>query len=222
MALALAGWSLGQLRAAEEIVHTVLFPKGDAAWTVAFQAEKSAATPRPTPSIPAASPTPPPRLKQKIDIVRQGSLRHDIVHWSNGGSTELWWTEQTGFVLYQNTPYERVNILKTGNLKDERFDESLFTWVAAGTFVDMVSFQGAKCRHYKTEIASPSGEKQEYRIWIDNETQKPKAWSDSRMLVSFTFDNPMPAEPLILPEKFQKAIERVQSFSVFSKKNTTK
>lgn len=209
---------VNSIRAAEEIVHTVNFPKGDAAWTVDFKVEKAAPTPKPTPAITEKSPPPPPRQKKKVEIVRQGNLRHDIVTWSDGSTTEFWWIQKAGLIVYQDVPDGRINILKTGNLPDQLNDGSLFTWVNAGTFVDKRQFQGKKCRYYETEITLPTLEKLTLRAWIDNETQKPAAWSNSGILSLFTFDNPLPAEPLVLPDKFQKVAERILSFSFFQRK----
>jgi len=207
------------MRAAEEIVHTVDFPKGDAAWTVDFKVEKNAATPKPSPSITENSSPPPPRQRKKVEIVRQGNLRNDIVTWSDGSTTDYWWSGKSGFILYQDAPDGRINILKTGNLPDQCYDSSLFTWVSAGAFVDMRHFQGKKCRYYETEIILPSEEILTLRAWIDNETQKPTAWSDSGILSLFTFERPMPLEPLVLPDRFQIVMERVLSFSFFQKKS---
>lgn len=218
----LASLTFGFAGAEEPIVHTVDFPKGDAAWGVLFQVDPAAATPKSAPGLPDAEAVPLPRQRKKMDIVRQGQLRHDLVTWSNSSVTEYWWSDKAGFVVYQDLPDGRINTLKTGNLQDQRYDNSLFDWVKAGTFMDLRTFHGKKCRYYETEIILPDEEKQTLRAWIDNESQKPVAWTNSGILSIFSFDVPMPVQPLVMPEKFQKAIDRLMAYSVFRRKPETR
>lgn len=219
--LALAGPGLAQVRGAEEIVHTVDFPKGDAAWSVSFEVASQSQLPKkPSQSLktsPEAKPPPPQR--KRIDIVRKGDLRHDIVSWSDKSVTEYWWTKgPLPFVLFEEKAKERVSIMKAGNMGDYRFDVSLFAWVGKQTFMEMESYKEKKCRYYEIEVPLPDDTIEVRQAWIDNETSRPVAYSNSGIRIIFSFDAPLPSEPLVMPGKFQDELKRIQAFFVFKRR----
>ena len=113
-----------------------------------------------------------------------------------------------------------ILVMKTSNMNDSRFDDTFFTWISAGTFKGMQTFQDKKCRYYEMEITLPSGDKTLRRGWIDNKTARPVGWTEGAVLSIFSFDVPLPPEPLVLPDRFKKELARMQSFFVFPKRTS--
>ncbi len=205
------------------IIHTVLFPEGDAAWSVQFELE-SAPRVEEGGSKEAMERREGPEGSQRmkrVDIVRQGGLRRDIVHYSSGTPVQYWWTEDPPFVAYEDVQNGRVRVLKHGNLHSHRFDQELFQWVGERTFIDVRAFGKIQCRYYEKEIVLMTEEKALLRAWIDNETSRPVAWTDTAVYSLFTFDLPMPEERLVLPASFRQEIDRIGRFFTFHKKRST-
>lgn len=198
----------------EKIVHTLKFPQGDAAWTVTFTAD-----PKSLPTAPAKTGSPAPSFRwiKKVDIVRMGNLRRDKITWSIGPATECWWSQKPPLMLFQDAPDGSVHVRKAGNVGKRRYDASLFEWVNPTTFVGIKTFMGKECRCYETEV-SIEGDKMRLRAWIDNETSRPVAHSAGDSNTLFSFDVPFPAEPLVLPAKFEQELTRVAAFLLPPKK----
>ena len=191
---------------AQEISHQVNFPSGDAAWSVSFETGEDYgqdSAPKPKPNA---------RQMSKIDIVRMGDLRHDILTWSDGNTTEYWWEPKLQVVLLQDNNDTRVHAAKAGNMDASRFDDSLFTWVSASTFKGLKPFHGTLCRTYGMDITTLMGEVIHLRAWIDNKTGRPLAWSNSGIINVFSFDQPLPQTPLVLPPNFQATLTQVRAF----------
>lgn len=217
-----AGTGLNPANAAEEIVHSVKFPQGDAAWSISFQTASS--TGNAESPTPAASPSgsPPPRQVKKIDIVRKGQLRRDTLSWSDGSFTEYWWPEKSHLVLLQDEVGGRIRATKVGTMGDQRFDAVTFAWVGKMTFKGMKPFDGKPCRYYEIEVPVIDDEKETLHAWIDGESLKPVAWSKGGYTAIFSFGLPLPAEPLVMPEKFRKELSRIGAFFAPSKKYGTR
>lgn len=193
---------------AQEISHKVNFPSGDAAWSVSFDTNDDSGQ--------SSAPKPKQAAHQmsKLDIVRMGDLRHDILTWSDGGTTDYWWEPKLEVVLSLNTGDSRIHAAKAGNMDDSRFDDSTFNWVSASTFKGLKSFRGTSCRTYGMDVTTLLGEVIHYRAWIDNKTGRPLAYTNGGMIDVFSFDQPMPTPPLILPPNFQATLAQVRAFMV--------
>jgi hypothetical protein len=190
--------------APEPLVHKVDFPKGNVRWTVTFEiidAELAKAAEVQSKKDPQ---------QKKIEIVRTGDLRHDVIAWSNNSNSELWWVQNPPLV-FQDDPDGKVSAREFGNMKADRFDESNFEWIGAATFKGIQDFKDRKCRYYEKEITLDNDEKAVLKAWIDAETLKPYAWTDGARAAIYTFSATVPGE-LVLPEKYQSAVKRLQSF----------
>ena len=198
--------------AQEQVVHTVHFPQGDAAWSVSFELDDLPGH-LPLPKVKTSE-----RQRTKIDVVRKGNLRHDLVTWSDGTTTEYWWSGNPAFVLHQEGNDGRIIVDKTGNMNDSRMDETFFTWISPEHYVGLENFKDKRCRYYEMTFELPSGDKATRRGWIENKTSIPVGWSETGILSIFSFDAPLPSDPLVMPSNFKTALDRMQSFFVFPKR----
>jgi hypothetical protein len=188
---------------AQQPAPEIGFPKGDLAWTVAFEAAKG------TGESPAATP-------RDIDIVRQGDVRRDRITWSDGHASEQWWTVSPSFLLFENGPDHAVSWLKGAWARGQAYDENLFQWVDASTFVEATDYEKKRCRLYRTRIASNAGSVT-CSAWIDEETRLPVAYAEGNRVALFTFSKTS-LEPLSMPEKFQAAAQKVRDLDTAPKR----
>lgn len=199
----------GALAQESPVSHVVNFPRGAAAWEVAF--EKPSKPPEGDNSPPAA---------EKIEIVRRDNLRRDTVHWTDGTVREQWWCENPPVLVFES-PNGSVSAMKGAYAAERRYDESSFTWVNAKAFMGMEVVRGKKCSYYEKEF-SDAGEasiKLKWRAWIDPETQRPVAYNNGFSTVFFTFSEAIP-EKLEVPGKFEKKLRRYQAFYAPAQKTT--
>jgi len=188
--------------------HKVLFPTGDASWTVSLQAEKPSGPPA------AKSDRTPEILK--IDIVSRGPVRRDVIHWSEGANGESWWIKNPPVTLLRNKPGEPVRLMKSGYLDSRRFDDSSFSWVNAQTYKGDEDYGGKKVRRYKQHrkaVEREEGEAAEPQTaLIDAESGRPVLWSDGKVIATFSFDPATPAGPLTMPEDFREALKNYLAY----------
>ncbi len=200
------------LKGEEEIVHSVNFPEGNAAWSVAFENTAANTTKSPAGSTPAI------REIKKLDAVRTGNLRRDTVFWNKGGNTEYWILTTPSLAIFETEPNGPIRSMKGSYLGFRQLDNSTFSWVSKGTYKGMKPFKGEKCRFYETQIEIAEGENQTVYAWINDATLKPMAWSNGQLTATFSFDLPLPKEPLVLPARFTAELERALAFEAPPKK----
>ncbi|MFA7344200.1 MAG: hypothetical protein WC003_07860 [Terrimicrobiaceae bacterium] len=207
-ALVAAIWLVPQCAAeTPPTTHEVHFPKGDAAWSVAFENQ---AAPASKPTGGAAPETIPTRTV-KVDIVRQGNLRRDVVTLSDGSTRGIWWIRNPPVALFDNGP--RISTAMASSMAQQRYDESSFDWVGANAFAGMKPCKGKPCQYYEMEVVDEmDGTKHTRRAWIDPETHQPVALDDSFIKVTFAFQDAAPTEPLRMPDNFLDKYKRVQAF----------
>lgn len=196
-----------QLRAADKVPehHKVDFPKGNASWSL--QLEKIGDEGKPE----DASRNGQVGI-QRIDIVRVGGLRRDVVLWEGGGTTEYWWVEDPPLVLFQAAKNGPVQGMKSGQMQDRLFDASTFAWINGSSFKGVETLKGRKCLHYQTEITGEYDFVQKLHAWIDEKTFRPLMWQNGQTRVIFTFDDSVPSGPLSMPEKFKKELQAYQEY----------
>lgn len=202
--------------------HRVAFPEGDQAWEITFQDQPV-----------------PEELKQKIkeqnsakkerglerikriQVVREGKLRRDITYWKSGGTSELWWPENANAVFYEPAPGKDVRMKKTTRITARRLDESVFKWVSAKTFKDVVQLKGKDFAYYETEslphdagyTENPNDMKELHQAWIDLETNLPMGYAENGgKIATFNFLGPYVGPPLVLPEKVKEQIRKYQAY----------
>jgi hypothetical protein len=189
--------------AAEAIDHTVNFPSGDATWTVSLEKSKKG------PDRQASAP--PVREIKTVEIVRIGNIRRDVVHWSIGGTTEYWWMAKPAVVLFQAKPDEPVRTIPPELLTTIRYDQTLFQWVGATTFVNEATVKGRKARSYQREVSIEDGKMLQTAV-IDSETGLPIEWSDGKNIAQFSFDAKLPENRLEMPSQFQTALKELEGY----------
>ena len=196
---------------AQEVRHEVAFPKGDAAWSVAFE-NTAAPTPTPAAGVPPATP---PKKPVKVDIVRQGNLRRDTVVCSDGTTTQIWWCENPPVAMFDNGPKDHVSSMRASSMAQVRYDASSFEWVGAKSFAGMKPYKGKPGQYYEMEVIDDNdGEKTKrtLRAWIDPETHKPLALDNGFNKVAFLFRDDIPVEPLQMPANFLEKYRRLEAF----------
>jgi len=102
--------------------------------------------------------------------------------------------------------------MKRSYLSGHMSDESDFSFVSASTFVGKHAFHGKTCRCYEHKVEIAEGEKQTIRAWIDDKTSRPVGWSDGVETSLYSFDLPVPKEPLVLPPEFEKEVARYRAY----------
>lgn len=188
---------------AEATSHAVNFPTGDAAWTVNLEKTKNKNESEPS--------TPPAREIKKVEIVRIGNTRRDLVHWSLGGTTEYWWITKPSVVLFQAKPGEAVRSMTPDLFTVARYDQTLFSWVGASTFVETKTEKGKKVHYYQREVPVQDGTMRQSAA-IDAETGIPIEWADEICVVHFSFDAKLPDSRLEMPAQFQAALKNLEGY----------
>lgn len=187
---------------AEEIDHTVLFPKGDAAWTVSYIGN--------TPQKANGENTPEGNRELMVKIVRQGGLRRDITVWSGGAHTEMWWLQNPTVAVVRNLR-GGVNVLSAGEADAVRFDESSFAWVGPQTYTGKQPFRSKPCQLYRRDIHLSTETVTQY-AWIDATSHEPAAFFNGRSLVAITLQPEAKIPTLVLPENLRKEMARYAAF----------
>jgi hypothetical protein len=206
----------------------VLFPTGNAAWTVDITYPRStdaAATPTPMPARANAGATPPAadRKPKRIEIAQFNSEKKIRITWTDGQTTDQWSIPNLPVVFKE---YPNGIVFPVGNGSMERkYDDfnmpatpSAFSWVTPACLKekDPVSYQGEMCFHYVGTVSTPTTPlghsiQQSASIalkreaWIDSKTSLPVRLDTDSSICIFTFQQP-PARPLDMPVKFQQGI----------------
>jgi hypothetical protein len=209
----LAAWVLAALplTAAEKTDYHANFPKGDAAWNVTFQKAGAAAL-KPEEGKEER------RDIKSIRVVRRGELRRDTVLWTDGSSTEYWWSRGAQIVVFQAEKNGPVSAMKSGLMEARRLDESMFAWVGNDSFKKEQDFMARKSAYFETRVPLGEGERQERQAWLDLETMRPLAWSNGAVLAVFAFENTPPRDVLVMPAEFKKKLERYEAYAAPPKK----
>jgi hypothetical protein len=200
----LGGLSFCVLHAQEPPAHQAKFPKGDAAWEVKVEKTKG--------NLPEASPAQGGRQVSAISIVRMGNLRRDTTTWSDGTSTQTWWLAEPPLALLQGRNPGNIRALKVSQLGPRRFDESTFEWISAQNYKGEETIEGRKVKVYQLERPLDDGDVAILTAKLDAETGEPVVWSEGAKTVTFKFGQPLPGEPLVLPEDFRKALTRCEAY----------
>lgn len=210
VALVFVGCSAGSLHSqSEPIVHTVVFPTGNAIWSLSFVPPSIAPPPSPQEAAEGKGPL---RVK-KIDIVRVGPLRHDTLSWSDGTFTHRWWLLPRSLVAFQPTAQSPVIVWKSDKLDDQRYDNTSFAWVGEKTFSKIVSLAGKKCRYYETEVPIENFEEtRPLQAWIEDATGVPVAFGNTGEIGMIQFGNAETLAPLTMPNNFKAKLDSVEAF----------
>lgn len=180
----------------------VVFPDGDATWSVTFERVKSDALPK------TAAAEQPAEIN-KIDVVRKGNLRRDTIKWSDGNSTQYWWIQIPPVVLYENKKDGTIESAKAGYVKDRLLDASSFAWVNPSTFVDERPFRKIPCKYYEMQVVDRTEDPKMFRAWIDAKTGKPVALRTGIDDMVFEFDTGDLSSPLVIPPKFEDLLKKI-------------
>lgn len=190
--------------------HEVDFPRGDAAWTVIFKTEGTDVSK----ASRAGTGSGPFKQWKRMEIVRQGNVRRDLIKWLDGKTTELWWVTTPPVVLFDDGDNGHVSGMKAMLMASKRYDETSLDWVNGETFKEVTSFNGHRCRYYKMTIVeedSSGSVKKKFQAWIDVKTNRPVAFDNNGVLVTFVFKDDE-AEPLVMPDRF---VEKLKSYQAF-------
>ena len=191
--------------------YRVDFPRGDAFWNVKFLKDTSK-SPK---SAPAAVEDDQPKLKH-MEVVRQGGLRRDTLIWSDGAKSEHWWSNSANYVFFENRGDSFVRGMKGSQRGGARYDESFFTWVGKKTYAGNRVLNGKDLWYFESKSSRTldDGEKETetYSAWVDPETAKPVAWSDSQRTVFFEFKPLDPDFRLVVPPRLADAIAQYDAY----------
>ncbi len=195
-------------------------PPNPSAWTVNITYPDSSSSPT---TSPAAKPTQTGiDLIQKIEIEQDGAKTRSVLYWASGKTIERW--TLAGMLLSEDD-HGQVYMLRSDLVGQAVFHvpftlPTSLDWIkpelqqGKGT----VSYNGTDCYYYKGAVAMFSVDPMHHmpptkvQAWIDSKTDLPVAIDDGAGLGTFTFSK-MPPPPLVLPAKFQKAIEDYEKYS---------
>lgn len=203
---------------ADEIDHSVDFPKGDAAWSVVFKVNGPAVGTQ----VPGAASSKMFKNRTRTDIIRQGDIRRDTISFSDGSSTQLWWSENPPVAVSEDTPNGHVTGMRAFYMAPFRFDASSFEWVSEKTFLGMKALNGKACQYYEMEVTDDSGgelSKRLLKAWIDHQTLKPVALDDGYSFVFFLFSDGPPSQPLNVPPNVRRKLKQYQDFYAAPKRS---
>jgi len=185
----------------------VAFPTGNAAWTVSF-----------TPSSSASAETnsnSPQKKPSQIDVTQLNHVKRIQITWTDGTTTEQWAIPPMP-VNFEEDPRNGSIDPNLADSQSEGYikfaipcDSRAFRWLTPATLKekDPISYEGTLCFHYAGQDSPvPGAEAQPREAWIDAKTLLPVALDTGTSLAVFTFASKPPTGPLVMPVKFQKAI----------------
>jgi hypothetical protein len=167
---------------------------------------------------------------KKVEIVRKGDIRRNRITWSNGTTSERWSLDSLKASIVQDERNGGIFIVPEGDPVLGRatavgLDASAFDWITPAMLQEKaaVSSAGKTCFLYKgmmpVSTVNQDGNTQAFTLlhlspvpaeaWIEAETLLPVALRHSDTHYAFTFQ-PAPAEPLVLPSRFQNIVDRYQ------------
>lgn len=208
LAYALSSAAFAQANLVSDGLKPIDFPKGDAAWTVLYTTQLKENKDRDKFAGEQ-------RVK-RIDVVRSGKYRRDMVHWQQGGTTQYWWHGPAKTVFFQTEPGAPITKMRSSVIGMRRLDESNFSWVGPETYQGQNELQGEEYDYFEKVVRQTldDGDSLTYtlRAWIDLETRLPHAWSDGSVLAIYDFDQPLPTGGLIPPPAFKKSIDEYEAY----------
>jgi len=181
------------------------FPKGDAAWTVDIE---QLGIGMGDPAIAAEAGK---VWATKVDIVRTGDARRDLVTWSNGKTTEAWWYSGPPKIYMSVGPIKgrTTYITPDETTVSKLLDNSFFKWVAQATLVKSGKVDGTDCQVYAATVTRDQVA-EKLTVWVDKETRRPVRLVIDNTQYSFTFGEP-PTSQLQLPQKLVDKVKRVKA-----------
>jgi hypothetical protein len=186
-----------------------------AAWTVRFKGADGRSDDAAKPGDPLS---PKARALRAIEIKKSGNLRVEESIWSDGTSTEKWYSGN--FMLITMPGQSDVYIFRKDTNGDAalkgqfpNFAQTDFPevgWVSLETFRRVAVFQGRPCYLFDREIElwdGPTKQSKKQQVWIDGESQLPLAFDNGGVLQTYLFDKAA-STALSLPPKFQEELAR--------------
>ena len=183
----------------------VQFPTGNSSWTVTITNSSPA---------PAGTTTPHFSLKvTQVEVTQVDTVRRLRLTWTNGTITERWALEKFPVIFKEDpqsglvTPVPNSSKEEQSEKTDLPYDASSFWWLNPQSLQEKtpISYGSQQCFHYKDSISSPFPMKLE--AWIDSTTLLPAALSMGDSHCVFTFQAKPPTDPLVMPPKFEKAVD---------------
>lgn len=151
-------------------------------------------------------------VQKKITITTSGNIRRDVIQWSDGKSSELWWMRDKGVALWENNQAENKVLLLRGDLIKPVCPKLLFltgdsmAWIQEKNRSDK---KEEKALHYEaTVVLEPAAgdmpaSTARFQAWIDPETLRPLKFDDGDALYVLKF-MPYPAGgPLVMPPRIK-------------------
>jgi|GEM_PF-4200152 len=175
-----------------------------AAWVVEISVAPSAPD---TPSQGA------PRQPVRIESVKAGTLKRDIIHFSDGTREEYWFAK--GFLFSLNPDGQSASVLE---YKSDRVAENEsgaspgfpgLWWIKGQSPAEVVERDGRRLLHFMRE-SIPVGTPLMHavtEVWIDEATGKPVEASTPVGSLRYTHQPP-PAADLAMPTVFRDAAEK--------------
>jgi len=204
--------------AEEKIPDKANFPKGEAVWTVTMHyAHLDKEKEKDTTAQEAPDTAPEQETQRHIDkvsILRGRDFRRDRVGWSDGTTTDFWWSRKARIVLYRVKPDEPIRKTRSSGMGVRRYDQQLFDWVSRKNFVRKDKLQNEEYAYYETNsvIQDTGGEKEVHGAWLSLEDGTPAAYRIGDVVYFFKFGDPSLAANVVLPPDFREELEFYEAY----------
>lgn len=198
LACFLMGWMAGGISGAFS-ADSGFFPSGDAAWTVDIERMKQPGN-KPDPVVP---------YPVKYDIQKKGDVRLDRITFSNGQTTERWWSVGASTFLWEKGLNGNAYFYSPNeNTAATSFDAAMFRWLNGKKPLGEEKWKGKTCLVFSGE-AQEEHRKAARKAWIDKETGRVMGLQASGLTYVFTFHDEVP-ERLEPPPTLLKRADRAR------------
>lgn len=144
---------------------------------------------------------------QEIDIIKNGPVRKDTLHFVDGSSRDIWRQQSFRFSVYSAHPDSIiVDVVSNStsptasNQYRDAADFSELSWIDGSAYRGVQMQQGKKCYFFQ---------KNDKSAWIDAATRLPVYFDSKALQVTYTVSDP-PDEPLQLPKAYAEKLIKFQ------------
>lgn len=211
--IACLGWLLLSAIPGQTASPIVNVPTGDALWTIDISYPKN-----PTGNILV-----PENHMLKAEVTRKSGMRRDRIWWSATAESEVWISETARLRVYENPDNRAIYVIPFSDstmtvFVPRDFNEDMFQWVTPALHTGVENFDGRPCDVFAGNISrtftlpgmqatSITIPPMPHKLWLDAETHQPVAMDTGVALYKFRFSE-APPEPLVMPDRLQKALDR--------------
>ncbi len=155
-------------------------------------------------------------LQKKITITVAGKIRRDSILWSDGKTSELWWTRDKSLALWEHNLADNQVILLRGDLINPVCPRLLFlteeslSWISDKARVKTKDV--GPVQYEATVVVEPATVEApaisaRFKAWVDPQTLLPLKMDDETALYTLKFFPRPKDDPMVMPPRIQEELD---------------